>query len=66
MRRIERNPLFKQASKVEPKVLQFNDGPEHDEIIREVEQEIKKIGNSVVQIIPELIGRAIMEYEANK
>lgn len=61
MRWIKRNPLFKQASKIKPKVLQFNDGPEHEQIIKEVECEIEKIGNSLVPEIPELIGRAIIE-----
>jgi len=62
-RRFKRSSLFKQASKIEPKVLQFDDGLSQRLDIDRVEEEIKQLGNSVVPQIIELIGKAILENE---
>lgn len=61
-RRFKRNSLFKQAGKIESRVLSFDDGVSK-ELLGLSEQKIKMIGNAVIPQIPELIGRAIMEHE---
>lgn len=61
-RLFKRSPLFKQAAKVVSRVLQFDDGISK-ELLKESEEKIKQLGNSILPQIPELIGRAIMEHE---
>lgn len=60
-RLFKRSPLFKQASKIESRVLQFDDGISQE--LSENEIKIKMLGNSLLPQIPELIGRALMEHE---
>jgi DNA (cytosine-5)-methyltransferase 1 len=61
-RRIKRDALFKQAGKIKPRVLSFDDGLPK-ESLRLSEQKIKMIGNAVIPKILELIGQAIMDHE---
>ena len=61
-RLFKRSPLFKQASKIESRILQFNDGVSK-EILDDNKKKINMLGNSLLPQIPELIGRAIVENE---
>ena len=61
-RRIKRASVFKQASKIESRVCQFDDGIPK-ELVEINDKKIQMLGNAVVPQIPELIGRAIMENE---
>lgn len=60
--RIERSALFEQARTIEPKFLRVDDGlPTW--IHRINEERVKRLGNSVVPQISELIGRQIMLHK---
>lgn len=61
-RLFKRSPLFKQAAKIESRVLQFDDGVSK-ELLKSEETKIKQLGNSLLPQIPEMIGRALMEHE---
>lgn len=61
-RRFKRNPVFKQLSKIGPRVLQLADGVSQKLLKRE-EYKIAMLGNAVIPQIPELIGRALVEHE---
>ena len=61
-RLFKRSPVFKQASKVVSRVLQFDDGVSK-EVLNKNKIKIEQLGNSLVPQIPELIGRAIVEHE---
>lgn len=61
-RLFKRSPLFKQASKIKSRVLQFDDGVSK-ELLKDNEKKINMLGNSLLPQIPELIGKAIVESE---
>lgn len=62
-RRFKRDSVFRQVTKVKSRVLQLTDGLSKEMVKRE-EYKIAMLGNALVPQIPELIGRALMDHEA--
>lgn len=61
-RLFKRSPLFKQASKIESRVCEFDDGVSK-EVVDQNKIKIQQLGNAVIPQIIELIGKALMEHE---
>ncbi len=61
-RLFKRSPVFKQASKIESRVCEFDDGVPK-EVVEQNKIKIQQLGNAAIPQIIELIGDALMKHE---